>query len=232
MQKLYVCGRNSVLDALKHKMPIEKVILLNSDNSFTHKIKTFGCKIEFKDKTFFDAYSNENHQGVIAILKDFPIYELKTIENEKPNRVLVLDHINDPHNFGAIIRTANAFGIKHIIIPKERSVGITSTVLKISSGGFVGVKIIKVNNIAASLNRLRKNGYWIYVTALEQNSVSLDEIEFNNPSVLVVGNEGDGVSIPVLREADQIVHIEQKGTVQSLNVSVATGILLHKFTKE
>lgn len=232
MEKLFMCGRNSVLDAIKNKLPIQKIVILEN-SSFLHNIKKqTQATIEIKDKTFFEKYDRDNHQGVIAFLKDFPIYEFKEIEKEKPKNILVLDHLQDPHNFGAILRTANAFGIKFIIIPKERSVGITSTVLKVSSGGFINTKIIKVNNISATLNKLKKLNYWIYVSALDSNAKRFDQVTYNKPSVLVLGNEGDGVSIPVIREADEVVYIEQKGTVQSLNVSVAAGLLIYQLTKE
>lgn len=231
MEKLYVCGRNSVEDALKANLPIEAIYV----NSFqlAQKLKQITkAKIEMKDNSFFANYRNDNHQGVIAILRDFPIYDLETIKKDNSENVLVLDHIQDPHNLGAIIRTANACGIKHLIISKERSANITSTVLKVSSGGFVNMKIIKVNSISATLTKLKKWNYWIYVSALDETAQKVNQVTFNKPSVLVVGNEGDGVSKSTLNEADQVIYIPQKGSVQSMNVSVATGILLYELTKD
>lgn len=231
MEKLYVCGRNSVEDALKANLPIEAIYV----NSFqlAQKLKQITkAKIEMKDNSFFANYRNDNHQGVIAILRDFPIYDLETIKKDNSENVLVLDHIQDPHNLGAIIRTANACGIKHLIISKERSANITSTVLKVSSGGFVNMKIIKVNSISATLTKLKKWNYWIYVSALDENAQKVNQVTFNKPTVLVAGNEGDGVSKSTLNEADQVIYIPQKGSVQSMNVSVATGILLYELTKD
>ncbi|UUD35376.1 23S rRNA (guanosine(2251)-2'-O)-methyltransferase RlmB [Mycoplasmopsis caviae] len=231
MEKLYLCGRNSVEDALRAKLPIETVFV--NSIQLAQKFKQITkANVVIKDKNFFAQYHNYNHQGIVATLKDFPIYELESIKKDSAEVVLVLDHIQDPHNLGAIMRSANACGIKHLIISKERSANITSSVLKVSSGGFVNMKVIKVNSISASLTKLKKWGYWIYVSALDQNAQSVSKLSFNKPCVLVVGNEGDGVSKSTLGEADQVVYIPQKGSVQSLNVSVATGILLYEITKD
>ncbi|WP_406617116.1 23S rRNA (guanosine(2251)-2'-O)-methyltransferase RlmB [Mycoplasmopsis adleri] len=231
MKELYLCGRNTVIDAIKNNFPISCVYVQSLPHANKIKELSNKIKIEIKDANFFQTYKNENHQGYVALLKDFPIYDLESIKHDKPNNVLILDHIQDPHNFGAILRTANAAGIKHIIIPKERSADITPTVLKISSGGFIGVKIIKVNSIVASIEKLQKWDFWIYASALEQKSLPHNQITYNKPSCLVVGNEESGVSKSVLNAADQIIHIDQFGTVQSLNVSVATGILLFELIK-
>nr|WP_318023843.1 23S rRNA (guanosine(2251)-2'-O)-methyltransferase RlmB [Mycoplasmopsis californica] len=230
MEKLLVCGRNSVADAIRAKLPISQ-IYVNSDK-FAQKIKTqTDAPVNIKDDAFLSQLTTDNHQGIIAILKDFPIYELNSIESEKPNIVLVLDHIQDPHNLGAIMRTANAFGISHIVITKDRSASITSSVLKVSSGGFVGLKIIKVNNLVAALKRLKKAGYWVYSSAIDNQAIHFDKVEYNRPSVLIVGNEANGISQPVLNESDVKIFIPQKGNVQSLNVSVAAGLLINEITK-
>lgn len=230
MKKLYLCGKNTVEDALKNNFPISSIHVQSKTHA--EKIKEFSnIKIMIENETFFRDYRHDNHQGYIAFLKDFPIYDLETIERDAPENILILDHIQDPHNFGAILRTANAAGIKHIIIPKNRSVDITPTVLKVSSGGFIGTKIIKVSNISTTIDKLKKWGFWIYSSALEKNSVSYADIKFNKPCALIVGNEEKGVSRNVLNNSDVIIHIPQKGTVQSLNVSVATGILIFEIVK-
>ncbi|WP_396888586.1 23S rRNA (guanosine(2251)-2'-O)-methyltransferase RlmB [Mycoplasma sp. CSL7475-4] len=230
MKKLMLWGRNSVNDAITNKLPID-VVYVNSDK-LSQKIKQqTTANVIVKSNEFFSEITSENHQGIIAVLKSFPIHELNSIEKDKPQNVLVLDKIQDPHNLGAIIRTANAFGITHIILSKDRSADITSTVLKISSGGFAGIKFIKVNNIVAALKRLKKVGYWVYSSALNENAQHFDQIEYNKPTILVIGNEGNGVSQPVLNESDVIIYIPQRGSVQSLNVSVAAGLLINQITK-
>lgn len=230
MKKLYLCGKNSVFDALKHKFKIDTVYV--TSKSHAEKIKEHSnCKVVIKDDLFFKDFVNENHQGFVAILNDFPFYDLESIKYDMPNNILILDHLQDTHNLGAILRTANAAGIKHVILPKDRSADITSAVLKISSGGFIGLKIIKVNSIVATIEKLKKWGFWIYTSALNNKSNNYSKIEYNKPSCLVVGNEENGVSKSVLNCSDQIIYIPQKGTVQSLNVSVATGILLFELIK-
>ncbi|MCE6091190.1 23S rRNA (guanosine(2251)-2'-O)-methyltransferase RlmB [Mycoplasmopsis agalactiae] len=225
MKKLYMCGKNSVIDAIKAKLPIEAVYVLSK--SHADKLKEFSnIKIVVKDASFFKEYNSENHQGYLVFLKDFNYYEIDVIKKDNPKNVLILDHIHDPHNLGAIIRTANAAGIKHIIIPKDRSTDVNSTVLKVSSGGFVGVKIIKVSNIASSIEKLKKWGFWIYSSLLDENAVPYNKVQYTGNCALVVGNEEKGVSKPVVNATDVKVYIPQFGTVQSMNVSVATGILL------
>ena len=218
-----IYGRNSVLDALKNKLPITKLYLMKTpDFSFEKDIK-----VTVTNKKEMDKILRENHQGYIAELKEFNYYTLDEIFKDKPENVLVLDHIQDPHNFGAILRSANAAGVKHIIIPKDRAVSVTPTVLKVSSGGFVGIKIIKVGSLVDAIQKLKKKDFWVYASALEK-ATDVDLISFNKPTVLIVGNEHKGVSRSLLKVSDQNVFINMKGNVQSLNVSVATGILLFK----
>ncbi|WP_338822653.1 23S rRNA (guanosine(2251)-2'-O)-methyltransferase RlmB [Mycoplasmopsis felifaucium] len=230
MKELYLCGRNSVIDAIKSNLQIKEIYTISK--SHADKLKEFSnYKIVVKDAKFFDDFSNENHQGYIAVLKNFPIYDLDTIKRDCPQNILILDHIQDPHNLGAIIRTTNAAGIKHLIIPVDRAADITPTTLKISSGGFVGLKIIKVKSIVATIEKLKKWGFWIYASTLASNSVPYNKIEYNKPTCLIVGNEETGISKSVENAADQLIYIEQKGSVQSLNASVATGILLFELIK-
>ncbi|MBZ4203981.1 23S rRNA (guanosine(2251)-2'-O)-methyltransferase RlmB [Mycoplasma tauri] len=231
MKKLFICGKNSVIDAVKAKMPIEN-IYVNSEINKKKIDEISTLKSQIKDTKFFSEFNDNNHQGFIATLKDFPIYQLNEIEKDKPNFILILDHIQDPYNLGAIIRTANAAGIKHIILPKERSVGITPTVLKISSGGFIGMKIIKVGSLNSAVEKIKKMGYWIYASALNEKATSHNKTRYNHPCALVVGNEMKGVSQPILKLSDQVIYIKQNGSVQSLNVSVATGILLFEMIKK
>ncbi|UUM19326.1 23S rRNA (guanosine(2251)-2'-O)-methyltransferase RlmB [Mycoplasma sp. 1018B] len=232
MEKLILCGRNSVFDAIDNNFQIEKIFISYENIKLLQKLSHTKIKIEKKSKQFLDNMTKENHQGIIAILKFFPIYDINTFFNDKPSNILILDHIQDPHNLGAIIRTANAFGIKHIIIPKDRSADITATVLKISSGGFIDIKIAKVANISAVIKKLKEHNYWIFATALSEKAITLEKVKFNEKNVLIVGNEEKGISLPVLKMSDQVIYIKQFGKVQSLNVSVATGILLYELTKE
>ncbi|WP_036453103.1 23S rRNA (guanosine(2251)-2'-O)-methyltransferase RlmB [Mycoplasma buteonis] len=230
MKQLLMCGKNSVLEALANNLKVEKVYLLNEENAKYLPAKT---SYEVKDLNFFRNLTKENHQGFLALIKPIETSDINLLIKKKPNAVLVLDHIQDPHNLGAIIRTANAAGIKDIILPKDNAADInSSTVLKISSGGFVGLSFYKVNSLSATITKLQKKGYWAYATTLDEKAVPHTDVKYNFPSLIVMGNEGTGVSKSVLSVIDQSVYIKQFGTVQSLNVSVATGIILFDFIKQ
>ncbi|UUD36816.1 rRNA methylase [Mycoplasmopsis californica] len=222
----YVVGKNSVLDAIENNYPIIEIYI----DSASKKIANYGkCKVVGKE--FFNAFSNLNHQGYVAKIKPPSIYEIDVIKKEKPEQILVLDHIQDVGNFGAILRSANAFKFDYVIFPKDRCAKLTPQVLKISSGGFVNTKFIQVANISAALNYLKEQGYWIYVSALEKKSVSIKKTDFTKPLVLVIGNEAKGCSLPVINQADVLVHIDMFGSVQSLNASVAAGVLMYEVTR-
>ena len=220
----FIYGKNSVKDALDNGLKITKLYVAEMPQfEISDDVEIF-----VKNRRELDKMINENHQGFIAELKEFNYFPLECIFNDKPKKVLILDHLQDPHNLGAILRSANAFGIKHIIIPKERGVRVTPAVLKVASGGFVGLKIILVGSLVDAVQKLKKNDFWIYATALE-GGLDIDEVSFNEPAVLIVGNEHKGVTRSLIKLSDQNIFIPMTGTVQSLNVSVATGILLFKF---
>ncbi|QNM93358.1 23S rRNA (guanosine(2251)-2'-O)-methyltransferase RlmB [Mycoplasma sp. Pen4] len=220
-----ICGKNSVLDAYNNGFKFDLIRLAHSDNK---KYFNDDIKIEIVDKSFLDSETRENHQGFVAYTKPSSInYQgVEYLIKHNPKVILVLDHIQDPHNLGAIIRTANAAGVKHIILPKDNCADLNATAIKISSGGFVGMNFYKVNSLSATLTKLKKSGYWVYATTLNPQALPHIKVTYNTPLIIVVGNEGDGVSKSVLSVTDQSVYIEQFGSVQSLNVSVATGIVL------
>ena len=225
MRKL-IYGKNTVLSALKDQKfssKIKEVYLLKKPQFFIPK----EIKVFVKDKKYFSQFSSQNHQGFIALIDEFEYSNLQTIFEDKPRIVVFLDHIEDVHNFGSIIRTTNALGIQHIVIPKKRASQINPTVLKVSSGGFINMKIIRVNSLMDAATKLRKGGFWIYASSLKE-AKDINQIAFNFPLILIVGNEGKGVSNSLLKMSDELVKINMNGKVQSLNVSVATGILLFK----
>ncbi|WP_027334450.1 23S rRNA (guanosine(2251)-2'-O)-methyltransferase RlmB [Mycoplasma elephantis] len=222
----YIVGKNSVLDAVKNNYPIQE-IYVNNINKIINEFRN--CRVMNKD--FFDKFSNMNHQGYIAKIKPPSIYELSIINKEKPSKILILDHIQDVGNFGAILRSANAFNFNYIIFPKDRCAKLTPQVLKISSGGFTNMKFIQVSNIASTLNYLKDEGYWIYASGFGEKSISLEKVNFNNQIALVIGNEEKGCSVPVIKNADVLVNVNMYGSVQSLNASVATGILMYEITR-
>lgn len=220
----FICGRNSVQDAIDNNMPL-KVIYTTRKNEIKNATKE---NVKVVDKAFLDKLTRENHQGFIAELKEFNYFDLQEVFNDKPEKILILDHIEDPRNLGAILRSANAAGVKHIIIPKDRAAKVTASALKVSSGGYVGMKVIRVPSIIDAILKLKKNNFWVYASALDPEATELNQTTFNYPMAMVVGNEGKGVSNTTLKHADAKVYIEMRGTVQSLNVSVAAGIILFK----
>ncbi|MBX4210062.2 MAG: 23S rRNA (guanosine(2251)-2'-O)-methyltransferase RlmB [Mollicutes bacterium PWAP] len=227
---IMIVGRNSVRDFIKYNPNKIKSVFVKDKK----KLKNMETKkIAIKEISDYELniMSDENHQGFIAILKEYSYYSIEKILTDKPTKVLILDKITDVHNFGAIIRSANAFGYKHIVISKNNSVSVNQTVAKISSGGLVDTNIIMVNSLKDIIVKLKENNFWIYSTALETKSVELEKASFNFPLAIVMGSENKGVSKTILNMSDQIIHIDMKGTVQSLNVSVATGIVLQKTIK-
>lgn len=163
-----------------------------------------------------------NNQGIIIDIYDYEYQNLESIKDD--NFVLILDHLEDPHNFGAIIRTCEASGCKNIIIPKDRSVLVTETVMKTSAGALNHVNIIIVNNLTQAINKLKEKGFFIYASDMEGKDYN--KINYSNKICLIIGNEGSGISPIIKKNSDEIIKIPMKGKINSLNVSVAAGILL------
>ena len=168
------------------------------------------------------------HQGIIL---DIPDYQYSRLEDLLDNEIIViLDHLEDPHNLGAIIRTCEAAGIKSIIIPKNRQVGINATVMKTSVGTLENVSVAEVSNIANTIDRLKKEGYWIVGTALE-NSIDYREINYDGKIALVIGSEGFGISALTAKKCDFLAKIPMYGETNSLNASVAAGIMIYEIIR-
>ncbi|QJB71360.1 23S rRNA (guanosine(2251)-2'-O)-methyltransferase RlmB [Mycoplasma sp. 1654_15] len=221
----YICGKNSLLDAIKNNIPIKKIYLAKPLVDID--LKKFEVKIV--EKTFLDKLAKGiNHQGFVAEVENVKYFPIESIFKDNPERILILDHIQDNHNLGAIIRSANAAGIKHIILPKDNCAKINETVIRISSGGFVGIKFVQVNSLLATIDKLKKRNFWIYSSALTKQAKSIETINFNLPTAIVLGSEAKGVSKSLLNQSDETFYIPMQGTVQSLNVSVAAGIILFK----
>ena len=168
---------------------------------------------------------NGLHQGIILDVTDYKYHELSELLDE--DVVVVLDHLEDPHNFGAIVRTCEAAGIKSIIIPKDRQVQVNATVMKTSVGTLENVKIIQVTNLVNTIKELKKNNFWIVGTALD-DSIDYRKIDYSGKIVLIIGNEGTGMSRIVKDQCDFIAKIPMYGTTNSLNASVAGGIMIYE----
>lgn len=231
-----IIGRNAVIEALKSGREIENLLLTKGDHSGSiGKIIALARekKITIKeiDSRKLDAICGSNsHQGVAltvsahkyADLED--IFELAASKNEPPF-IVICDEIEDPHNLGAIIRTAEAAGVHGVIIPKRRSAGLTTAVAKTASGALEYVPVVKTVNISSVIDTLKKRGVWIYGTDMSgQNYKSVD---YSGPVGLVIGSEGKGMSRLVREKCDFLISLPMKGKINSLNASVAAGIFMY-----
>ena len=213
----------NVLKELDSKK-VKKVITSRSEViDYCRKNK---IKFDKVDNHFLNKLTKENHQGVVIDIYDYNYYSLEDLEGEF---VVILDHLEDPHNFGAIIRTCVAANIKSIIIPKDRSVKVTDVVIKTSVGTINYIKIIMVSNIADTIDKIKNMGYFIYAADMEGNDYR--KIDYNGKKALVIGNEGKGVSKIVKETSDFLIRIPMNSKAESLNASVAAGILIYKMVE-
>lgn len=231
-----VIGLNPVIELLQNKETnIEKIELFKGMKKETvAKLKTLASskniKIYSVDK------KQEHSQGVVAYIHNYNYYVtlgefLEKIINDEKSIILILDGIQDTGNFGALIRSAEIFGIKGIIIPERNSVKINETVIKTSTGAIEHIDIIKVTNISETINKLKKLGYWIYGAEGDANSYYYEE-NFSNKTALVLGSEGFGIRKKVKDNCDILLKIPMYGKINSLNVSVAGGIILSEIAKK
>ena len=235
-------GRNSVIELLESGKDINKIFITKGEkygsiNKIIAMAKEKRIIIVEKDKKQMDEIAqNENYQGVIAIVPPFEYCEIEDIlqyakeRNESPF-VLILDGIEDTHNLGAIIRTAETAGVHGIIIPKRRAASVNSTVSKVSCGAVEYMKIARVNNITDSINKLKEAGLWICGTAIDAEKFYFNQ-DLKGPLGIVIGNEGKGMSELVKKNCDFLVKIPMMGKVGSLNASVSTGIIVYEALKQ
>ncbi len=219
-----VFGKNVVRELLSDPTKIKKIYLTQNfkDNEILNAIKINHVQYETMDQKAMN-HQSENNQGVMAIINDYEYVDYKNMMND--SIILMLDHLEDPHNFGAIIRSCESAGIKSIIIPKDRSVDVSPTVMKTSAGALEYVNIGMVNNLVNTINILKENGYFIY--GAEADGTNYKQIKYPNKVVLIIGSEGNGLSSLVRKSCDEIVSLPMKGHVNSLNASVAAGILIY-----
>lgn len=226
---MLVYGRNVAKEILSGNKKINKITIIEdfSDKDILSLIEKRNIKPICLKKNEFSRFDKFSHQGIILDIEDFcysDYTEFLDVENAK---VVVLDHLEDPHNLGAIIRTCEAAGITGIIIPKDRSVEVNSTVMKTSAGAVENIKIAQVVNIANVLDELKENGFWVVGTKMESDTDYRD-IDYTGKVALVIGNEGNGMSNLVSRKCDYIAKIPMYGKVNSLNASVAAGIMIYE----
>jgi len=223
---MYIYGKNVAKEALLEKGKVKKAFVYNNfnDRELLNELKSQNIKIKYMDKYELDKIENGNHQGIILDVTDYEYASLDEVMKE--DIIVMLDHLEDPHNFGAIIRTCEAAGIKSIIIPKDRSVRVNSTVTKVSVGTIENVNIAMVNNLVNTLKELKDKGYWVIGTDME--GTDYKKIDYSGKIVIVIGSEGKGLSRLVQENCDFIASIPMKGTVNSLNASVAAALIIYE----
>ncbi len=235
-------GRNALTEALRSGRTIDKVFIANGDTDkglqrLAAQAKEAGAVIVPVDRRKLDAMSTTHaHQGVIALAAAREYFSIDDILEEAATRgenalIVICDELSDPHNLGAIIRTAECAGAHGVIIPKRRSVGLTATVAKASAGAVEYMKVARVTNINAAMDELKEKGVWIFGTAAE-GSVPMYQADLTGPTAIVIGSEGDGMSRLVQKNCDVTVHIPMKGRISSLNASSAASILLYEAVRQ
>lgn len=219
---MIVYGKNVLKDV--HPEKIRKVYINenNHDKEIFDYLQRHSLRYFLVPKSQLDKMAFGNHQGVVIDYDDYTYYSLQDIEDE--TFIVALDHIEDVHNFGAIIRTCEAAGVQTILIPKDRSVRVNDIVMKTSCGALDRVKIVLVSNLAEALKRLQKSNYFVYSSFMDGEDYKT--MDFSGKKVLVIGNEGKGISRVVEQLTDFRVGIPMDGEVNSLNASVAAGILI------
>jgi len=239
MKKIF--GRKPILEALRANENIEQIyVSFGQKGDVIAKIKNLAKKngikySEVSTSKFREIDPGKNTQGIIALKSDRKYYSidelLKSIKNENP-LLLLMDSIQDPHNVGAIFRTAECAGVDGVIITTHNSAPITDTAEKISAGAVSHLKICKVNNLSHTMGILKEEGFWITGTALSENSKDFTEIDFTGSTAIVMGNEEKGLKSLVAKNCDFLTKIPMQGQIQSLNVSVATGVILFEALKQ
>lgn len=237
-----IYGRNPVIEALSSGREIDKVCLQDGlTHSQISKIAAL-CKerripFQFVNRKKLDELSNGgNHQGVVAYAaahKYASVEDILSLAREKGEApfILIADGLSDPHNLGSIIRTANAAGMHGIIIPKNRSTGLNATVAKVAAGAVEHIMVAKVSNIAQTIEKLKKEGVWVAGTDLSATDYHYN-LDLKGPLAIVIGSEGEGISRLVREKCDFLVKIPMIGEIESLNASVAAGVLIYEAVRQ
>ena len=235
-------GRNAITEALNAGRTIDKVFVAAGDTDrglqrLAAQAKEAGAVVVPVDRRKLDQMSTtRSHQGIIALAAAHDYYTIDDLLEEAASRgeaplLVICDELSDPHNLGAIMRSAECAGAHGIIIRKRRSVGLTATVAKASAGAVEYMKVARVTNVNNAINELKEKGVWIFGTAAE-GSIPMYKADLTGPAAIVIGNEGDGMSQLVRKNCDVMVHIPMKGKISSLNASAAASILLYEAVRQ
>lgn len=227
---MYIYGKNVAIEKLSTNEDILRAFISKNfrEQRIVDELKKRKVRIQFVDNRILDQKVDGLHQGIVLEVEEYKTYSLEylleKVKNKKNPVIVMLDHLEDPHNFGAIIRTCEALGADGIIIPNDRSVGVTGTVIKTSAGAIAYTTIVRVANLGSAIEKLKKNGFWVVGT--DMNGEDYTKIDYNMPVCLVIGNEGHGMSKIIRNNCDFIASIPMSGKINSLNASVSCGIVL------
>lgn len=233
---MIIYGKNTVLEALRQKRKIMKIVISDKQNNYYELIKPYigDILIETISLTKMNSLYEGNHQGIVAYVEEYQYQILEEMIQKNENKTdvsfIVLDGLEDPHNLGAILRTADATGMDGIIIPKNRSVSLNSTVAKVSTGAIEHVDVAQVTNLVMTLKTLKKAGYWVIGLEID-GSVDYKTQDYSGKIALVIGSEGKGISRLVKEMCDYTVNIPMEGHVNSLNASVSASILFYEILR-
>ncbi len=231
---MLVYGKNVAIEYLRKNKKIKKIWIQDSFNDQTILSLIQKSQIGYKKcpKIELDRLANGVHQGIILEVEDYQYASLSDfLKNTNDGFLIILDHIEDPHNLGAIIRTCEAAGVDGIILPKDRSATVNATVLKTSVGTTENVKIAQVTNLVQAIQELKESGYWIVGTDMT-NSTDYRKIDYTGKTAIIIGNEGSGMSRLVRESCDFIARIPMYGKVNSLNASVSAGIMIYEVLRQ
>lgn len=239
MEEEYIAGKHSVTEALRAGRSINKIwIAEGSQKNLTQSIMTEakkkGIVVQLVDKRKLDTLVPDvQHQGVIAQAAPYEYAEVEDLlqaaqaKNEAPF-LLLLDEIEDPHNLGSILRTADCTGVHGVIVPKRRSASITATVSKTSAGAVEYVPVARVTNLGQTIDRLKEQGVWVVGTDVDTDSSLYDAEVFTGPVAIVIGNEGKGMGRLIREKCDVLIKLPMQGQINSLNASVAAGVVMYE----
>lgn len=225
---MYIYGKNVAIETLRNRQPIKKAYIYRNfqDKNIISELQKRNIPIKFVDKFELDKLAKGNHQGIMLSIPDYEYTPLDELLKKENALLVILDHLEDPHNLGAIVRTCEAAGVDGIIIPKNRCVDVNSTVMRTSVGALDYVKIVQVTNLVGTMKELKEKGFWIVGT--DMDGTDYQEIDYRGNTAIVIGNEGNGMARLVKENCDFIASIPMNGKVNSLNASVAAGIIIYE----
>lgn len=235
-----IFGRKPVLEALEAHTAITKIYLEKGEKKgsilkIEGKARAMGVRLEAVDARELAVLTEENHQGVVAVVDDYRYADLDALIEEMKNRdnamLVLLDSIEDPHNLGAIVRTAECAGAVGVVIPKHRAALVTDTVTKVSAGATEYLPIAKVTNLADAIDKLKHENIWVYGLAGEADG-TITETDFRGKVAVVIGNEGRGIRKGVREACDALVSIPLRGKIESLNASAAAAVVLYEIVRQ